>query len=522
MHGNDNILQRFIRKDDKIWSLYLLYCEGEGLSPSESFESIQLFLFWLIVHGRSINEITIAFPPGVLDSALPLDQFGCHGLMRYLAKKNNKTLTGYALFAWYYAEAVHMYRLLSFLTDAEVANLARFAAIAAGDRNGPATDRAWEHMLATSSARQKAPRFDRPPRVSIVGFHKSVLGIGEDARCLFDCLCSIGIFPELVDVSPQGLSAFEDNGRYLSFESARPSAPIVIFCLPAFETLRVIARFNLTRPAEPQYRIGYWPWETTALPEAWNHVYNSIDEIWASSNFLRSVYGSATQKPVEHMPLHVNVENPKYPEDLLSIFDFNSRIERKNPLGSIEAFRKAFPYEINKVQLILKTLHGNTRPKDLASVKQAIGSDDRIVIVDGSLSRAELCGLIALSNAYLSLHRSEGFGRPLVEAMLLDTPVVATQWSGSADFLDAASGFPVGSVLRPVRREEYPFAAGQWAEPDLAEAAVHMRQLYDAYEPPVEIIAAARRVAESSFGREAVAAKLYRRLKAIVGVMAQS
>ncbi len=196
----------------------------------------------------------------------------------------------------------------------------------------------------------------------------------------------------------------------------------------------------------------------------------------------------------------------------LSIFDFNSRIERKNPLGSIAAFRQAFPPSVGDVQLVLKTLHGNHRPKDLERIIAAAGGDPRIVVIDGAFPKAELCGLITLADVYLSLHRSEGFGRPLAEAMLLETPVIATGWSGSADFLSAQTGFPVRSALRPVRPGEYAFAAGDWAEPDIDHAAACMRQVRARPDLAAGLIAAAKHAVERTFGRRAIAERLRDRL----------
>jgi glycosyltransferase involved in cell wall biosynthesis len=188
------------------------------------------------------------------------------------------------------------------------------------------------------------------------------------------------------------------------------------------------------------------------------------------------------------MPLPVEVEQPlvtPFVEQMiggafcvLSIFDFNSRIERKNPIGSIRAFRKAFPSENKDAKLILKTINKSSNNAQFDLIMREIGDDERIVVVDGILSRNELCALIASVDVFLSLHRSEGLGRPLVEAMLLGTPVVATQWSGPEDYLTTDTGYPIRSKLSPVLEGEYPHAAGEWADPDLEQAAQALRTIY--------------------------------------------
>jgi glycosyltransferase involved in cell wall biosynthesis len=224
------------------------------------------------------------------------------------------------------------------------------------------------------------------------------------------------------------------------------------------------------------------------------------------------------------MPLHVSVSAGDVPIDLgldfeskftfICVFGFNSGLERKNPIGVIKSFMKAFP-STEPVQLILKTLNGNSRTEDFQSVQEAIERDERIVLIDGALSKQEVCGLINRSQAYVSLHRSEGFGRPIAEAMLLGVPVVATAWSGNADFLNPRTGFPVRYRLRKIAEGEYPWAAGEWAEPDLDHAAMLMRQLYEGAGARLALVKAAQKTVTDLFSRDEIGKKLRNRLVAI-------
>ena len=79
----------------------------------------------------------------------------------------------------------------------------------------------------------------------------------------------------------------------------------------------------------------------------------------------------------------------------------------------------------------------------------------------------------------LSLHRAEGFGLVLAEAMLLGKPVIATGWSGNMGFMDAASAATVGYRLVPVEDARQVYRDSYWAEPDVADAAAHLRRLAD-------------------------------------------
>ena len=107
---------------------------------------------------------------------------------------------------------------------------------------------------------------------------------------------------------------------------------------------------------------------------------------------------------------------------------------------------------------------------------------------------ATLDGLTAACDAYVSLHRSEGLGLPLIEAMYLGKPVIATGYGGVTDFLDDETGFVVHHRLATLQRSHGPYPAGAvWAEPDIAHAAALMRALADAPEIAAARIAAARR-----------------------------
>ena len=526
----------FISDDPFIHSKYLLFVELTPDCIQGSPQSHILFLLWFIVYGREEFHLPLAIPQSLRDFVTAPNDEGHHLLMRYLADQDGQDRQGDTLRAWYYREGVPQARLAAFLRPGELAAFRALAASGDWHERDRATallrapsrdveDRRRDYFGTLTQLSTAAAKHPPIVSVSIVGYHRSVLGLGEDARCLFNCLCEAGVPTELVDASPTDLEPYERIDRFAPFESSRPTGSIVIFCLPAIEMVWAMTRLGLTAPRAPQYRIGYWPWETSALPSAWAHVYDLVDEVWASTAFLRDVYRAGTGKPVVDMPLHVDVATPAPDgpfEDLLdgrftflSVFDFNSRILRKNPVGAIQAFKAAFKRDVVDVRLLLKTLHAATRPDDLRLVLDAIGDDERIVLRDAALPKAELCSLIARSDAYVSLHRSEGFGRPIAEAMLLRTPVIATGWSGCADFLDSETGWPVRSRLRPVARGEYPFAAGDWAEPDLDHAAALMRDVYlNRAQHGAKTTAAQSRV-ELGYGITAVSDNLRHRLAGI-------
>jgi glycosyltransferase involved in cell wall biosynthesis len=184
-----------------------------------------------------------------------------------------------------------------------------------------------------------------------------------------------------------------------------------------------------------------------------------------------------TPVPVELGEIaQVNRATYGLPEDatlFLFFFDPSSFVERKNPLAVVEAFHRAFGARGDPgVGLVIKTLDAGPHAGALKKLKSAVGGDDRIHLIEKTMSRPEVNGLIAATDAFVSLHRSEGFGFGLAEAMLLAKPAIGTDYSGNTDFLTEATGYPVPYELVPVGAGEYPDHAGQvWAEPDVAAAA---------------------------------------------------
>jgi glycosyltransferase involved in cell wall biosynthesis len=248
--------------------------------------------------------------------------------------------------------------------------------------------------------------------------------------------------------------------------------------------------FLRERGVERGYTIGYWAWELAKFPVEWASSFAFVDEIWTASRFAHEAIAPATTKPVLLMPSAVarpaaepGLQRADFglPEDrflFYFVFDFRSYARRKNPLAAVEAFRRAFPQRNAPVFLLLKTIGSHWTPQERAVLDEAIRGDTRIAILNRELTRPRATALLALTDCFLSLHRSEGFGRGPAEAMLLGKPVIATDYSGTRDFITLETALPIGYELVPVGADEYPGAAGQvWAEPDLEHASAAMRRV---------------------------------------------
>ena len=237
-----------------------------------------------------------------------------------------------------------------------------------------------------------------------------------------------------------------------------------------------------------RYAIGMWPWELPEWPQFWQHAYGFVDEIWAASRFTYDAYCRSAPIPVRHMPMAVTVDATEgairsdfglMGERFLFAFAFDglSTFARKNPEACINAFQRAFPERNDPVGMVIKGLRVDGSPAwDRLSAQ--IGDDPRITIITESLSRGKLLDLYRAIDCFVSLHRSEGFGRNIAEAMLLEKPVIVTAHSGNMDFTgpDTAALVPVRLVQ--LGKGDYPFGAGQmWAEADVKAAAGFMQRM---------------------------------------------
>jgi glycosyltransferase involved in cell wall biosynthesis len=161
------------------------------------------------------------------------------------------------------------------------------------------------------------------------------------------------------------------------------------------------------------------------------------------------------------------------------VFDMHSYVERKNPHAVIEAYRRAFEPRARQTQLVIKASHLEAYPDAAARLSADLESVGGILI-SNSMNRSELSMLFAACDGYLSLHRCEGFGLTIAEAMVLGKPVVATGYSGNMDFMNASNSYPVRYRLTELDRDHGPYRRGtHWADPDLDHAAELMRQVFE-------------------------------------------
>ncbi|MCX2948570.1 glycosyltransferase family 4 protein [Lentzea sp. NEAU-D7] len=314
--------------------------------------------------------------------------------------------------------------------------------------------------------------------VNLLGHLTAVLGVGELGRSLHDALAAANVptasvIEDEFVVNELGIDAPEDVSR--------PRFPVSVLCVNADLTQAVLRAHP--EVAEGRHKIGVWSWELDEFPESM-HVYDSLDEIWTISEFCREAIAAHTTKPVKVFPIPVKeraavTRKPGGRTRFLFAMDFNSVFKRKNPLGTIEAFRRAFPGR-DDVELVLKVINGKQHVPAAEQLRAAVALDDRITLIEKYLSAQELHELYENSDCYVSLHRSEGFGFTVAEAMSMGIPVISTDYSGTAEFLDPVNCWPVPYEIVEVGPDAAPYPPdAHWAEPDLDAAAQAMREVAD-------------------------------------------
>jgi glycosyltransferase involved in cell wall biosynthesis len=320
--------------------------------------------------------------------------------------------------------------------------------------------------------------------VNVAGYFRAELGLATAARSLLAAL-------EAAEI-PFNTILFEGTANrqthpFAERRSDTGSPDINIICVNADK----IASLAKSDPElwHGRYTIGLWFWEVEDFP-AWAHgAFNYVDEVWVASEFVRETFRKVSPKPVFKCKLPVlrpEVDPALSRADLglpdrfvfLFSFDFLSVLERKNPLGLIKAFTQAFQPDEGPV-LVIKTINGEKQILEMEKLRYAARGRSDIILMDGYVSAIENSTLTALSDCYVSLHRSEGFGLTIAEAMALGKPAIATAYSGNLEFMTEANSYLCPFQRCEVGPENAPYPVeSHWSEPDLEAATALLRHVY--------------------------------------------
>lgn len=324
-----------------------------------------------------------------------------------------------------------------------------------------------------------------PFGINLIGYIKAQMGLGQGCRLIAAALEKSEI-PFCIMNTKVGNPFNHSDTTYDPAIVKSPQYSINIFHINPEQ----MPPLCLTLPADMldrRYNIGIWLWELPEFPDEWCNAFALVDEIWAPSHFNCESIAKKSPIPVKLIPYGVaatadsafdrNYFNlPKEKFLFLSMYDVNSTMQRKNPIGAIRAFKEAFPPTEQGVGLVVKI--NNPTEEDLAILGAELEGYSNIYFIKETLSRTEVNSLIAVADVFVSLHRAEGFGLVIAEAMCLGTPVIATNWSANVDFMTGDNSCPVDYKLVQLEEDCFFYKAGQfWAEPSVSHAAKYMKEL---------------------------------------------
>lgn len=331
--------------------------------------------------------------------------------------------------------------------------------------------------------------------VTLIGHPYAAIGRGEHLRAVSRALGKAGIAASVMDVDLREAPSEPEFSKLRPQAVTRLASGLRIFHLNGDALERRLGELEARQPGvfREGYNIVYPAWELPRYPDDWSRQLDRFDEIWTATGFVHETLECSVSSPV--FLLH-NACEPEItqrlersyfglPEDrylILFSFDLWSFAARKNPWATIVAFRKLIALRPrSKAHLVLKLNHPESDAATIARLGDALADlRERVTLFAKTMTNNEARNLTRCCDCYISLHRSEGFGRGPAEAMFFGKPAIATGWSGNMEYMTTENSFPIRYKLVPVREGEYWLFEDQvWAEADSDHAAEVLVRLID-------------------------------------------
>lgn len=364
-----------------------------------------------------------------------------------------------------------------------------------------------------------APRDSRLLGVNLVGYLRAESGVGQLGR---NWLATLDAGEIGVARLTYGNTRVRQEHELFGPDAAAPFYDVNLVSINADQVPVFVADGGADLLAG-RYSIGIWAWEVEEFPEWMARSEEHLQEVWALSEHAAAAIRRRVRIPVHAVQPSVDPPPPEAPSiDLgehaggarfLCCFDYESVVERKNPRGAIRAFTEAF-VPGDGARLLVKSVNGHLHADELERVRASAGGRPDVLFHDGYLSPRQQIGLLDACDAFVSLHRAEGFGLMLAEAMWLGKPVVATAYSGNLDFMDDANALLVPWRRVAIGSGQGPYA-GEWAEPSVEAGAAALRRIAAEPEWARALGARGRAAVRSALSPAARALDVRRRLEAL-------
>jgi len=321
---------------------------------------------------------------------------------------------------------------------------------------------------------------DHPRGVNLVGYLDSEMGVGEVARQMISALAA-------ADIPRAAISIPSSSRRRHDFRAdaiGEARYPVNLLCANADVIVDLAAELGWL--IHGRYSIGLWWWEVEAFPRRFAPAFGYLDEVWVGTEHIRAAVAAASPIPVKKVTIPVAPVEPSgadrqslnLPDGFLFLFafDYLSDFERKNPCAVIEAFAAAFEPG-SGAALVIKSINADRDSRARERLEAAAARHPDVTVIDGYLDAADKNAMIAAADCVVSLHRSEGFGLILAEAMYFGVPTIATRYSGNLEFMTDRNSYLVDCDVGPIAESQV--YSGRWAEPDTRSAAAIMRQVFE-------------------------------------------
>jgi glycosyltransferase involved in cell wall biosynthesis len=361
--------------------------------------------------------------------------------------------------------------------------------------------------------------------INLIGFIRAEIGLGESARLAARAIQTTDVPFGIINFPLNVASGMDDmTWVHKETEAATFNTNILHMNGDSLPHARMHFGEDLF---QGRYNIGYWHWELPDFPDENLPAFDLVQEVWVPTSFVHESVSKKSTVPVIRIPHGIEVDyDPGLNRDTFGLptnrflfymsYDVQSHTARKNPQSVIEAFKLAFDLDNPNVGLVLKINNMDFRPEDLESLRALVSGHSNIYMIDQILSRIQVNSLLQCTDCFVSLHRSEGFGLGLAEAMYLGKPVIGTNWSGNTDFMNPTNSCPVNYQLVQVGQDWGPYKAYQtWAEPDIHHAAQLMYNLANNPEWRNSIAANGQQTIRTEYSPKVVGQLIKERLAAI-------